>query len=255
MSSSSATSYEKFDEPFARIYNESLGPGYNELALPTLEKLLLPYVPEGANILDLCCGTGQLSQWLLNKGYQVTGIDRSQTMLEYARKNAPNCKLILGDVRFFELPPTFHAVYSMGLGLNHILNLSELTGTFHNVYNALHSNGIFVFDLRLEDAHNRPSWNGRILGNIKDEYAWAMKNIYHPESREGQIYLTIFHLIEKDCWKRLDTTWPVIAYSKAEVQSALEKVGFKEVNVYDVKLDLALDTEADMVCFVCRKLN
>jgi SAM-dependent methyltransferase len=254
MSSSSATSYNKFDEPFARIYNEALGPSYNKIALPTLEKLLLPYVPEGASILDLCCGTGELSQWLLNKGYQVTGIDRSQRMLEYAHQNAPNCKLILGDVRFFELPPTFHAVSSMGLGFNHILNLSELTATFHNVYSTLHSNGIFIFDLRLEEAYNS-TLNGRILGDIKDEYAWAMKNIYYPETKECRVFVTTFQLREIDCWKRLDTSFSVIGYSRAEVQSTLKNVGFTEVSVYDFKLDLALITEADMVCFVCRKTS
>lgn len=252
MFSSSSTSYNKFDEPFARIYNDNLGPSYNKIALPTLEKLLLPYIPEKANILDLCCGTGQLSQWLLNKGYQVTGIDRSQRMLEYARQNAPNCKFILGDVRFFELPPTFHAVFSMGLGFNHIQNLEELTNTFHNVYDALHPNGIFVFDLRLEDAYSY-TLNGRLLGDVKHDYAWAMKNIYHPESKECQVFVTTFQLRERDCWKRLDTTFSVFGYSKAEVLLSLEKVGFTEVSVSDVKLDLGLIPEADMVCFFCRK--
>jgi len=252
MSSSSATSYNKFDEPFARIYNEALGPSYNKIALPTLEKLLLPYVPEGANILDLCCGTGELSQWLLNKGYQVTGIDRSQRMLEYARQNAPNCKLILDDVRFFELPPIFHAVSSMGLGFNHIWNLEELTSTFHNVYGALHRNGIFVFDLRLEDAY-RSTLNNRLLGDVKDDYAWAMKNSYHPETKECRVFVTTFQLGEQDCWKRLDSSFSVVGYSKTEVHSSLKNVGFREVIIYDLKLDLELIPETDMVCFVCRK--
>ncbi|WP_375509342.1 class I SAM-dependent methyltransferase [uncultured Nostoc sp.] len=252
MSSSSTTSYNKFDEPFARIYNETLGPSYNKIAFPTLEKLLLPYIPEGANILDLCCGTGQLSQWLLNKGYQVTGIDRSQRMLEYARQNAPNCKLILDDARFFELPPIFNAVSSMGLGFNHIWNLEELTGTFHNVYGALHHNGIFVFDLRLEDAYSS-TLNNRLLGDVKDDYAWAMKNSYHPESKECRVFVTTFQLREKDCWKRLDSSFSVVGYSKAEVQSSLKNVGFTEVMIYDLKLDLELISETDMVCFVCRK--
>ena len=252
MSSSSTTNYNKFDEPFARIYNETLGPSYNKIALPTLEKLLLPYIPENANILDLCCGTGELSQWLLNKGYQVTGIDRSQRMLEYAHNNAPNCKLILSDVRFFELLPTFHAVSSMGLGFNHILSLSELTATFHNVYNALDSNGIFVFDFRLEDAYSS-TLNNRVLGDVKDDYAWAMKNIYHPESKECRVFVTTFQLRDIDCWKRIDTSFSLMSYSKDEVQSSLKNVGFTEVIIYDLKLDLGLITEADMVCFVCRK--
>ncbi|MDF5733644.1 MAG: class I SAM-dependent methyltransferase [Rhizonema sp. PD38] len=249
----SETSYSEFNEPYARIYSESWGPGYNEITLPILEKLLLPYIPEIANILELCCGTVQISKCLLNKGYQVTGLDRSETMLQYARKNAPNCKFILGDARFFELPPSFHAVFSIGLGFNHILNLEELTSTFNNVYAALQSNGIFLFDIRLDDGYNRSTWNGVVSGDIKDEYAWAKKGIYHPDIREGRIYITTFQLEERDCWKRLDTVWPVRGYFKTEIQSALEKVGFTEISIYDIELDLAVTGMADTVCFVCRK--
>jgi len=246
-------SYSKFDEPFARIYSESWGPSYNKFTLPILEKLLLPHIPEGANILELCCGTGQLSQWLLSKGYQVTGIDRSQRMLQYAREKAPNCKFILNDASLFQSPPTFHAVFSTGLGFNHILNFEELTSTFQNAYNALQDNGVFLFDLRLEDGYNRSTWNGVLTGDIKDQYCWAKKGIYHPEIREGRIYITTFQLKERDFWERLDTVWHVRGYSKTEIQSVLEKVGFTEVSVYDIELDLAVAGMADTVCFVCRK--
>jgi ubiquinone/menaquinone biosynthesis C-methylase UbiE len=254
---SSSTSYSNFDEPFTRMFIEYEGLGYNEIALPALEKLLsnIPerlYIPKGANILDLCCGTGWLSQWLLNEGYQVTGIDRSERMLQYAREKVPNCKLILGDARFFDLPPTFHAVFSMGLGFNHIRDIEELTSTFHNVYRALQSNSIFVFDLRLEEQFNSSNWNETTSGDVKDDYAWAKKRFYHPESKEGRMYITVFQLIEK-AWKRLDTTWIVRGYSKAEVQDALEKVGFTEVSVYSLGLDLAVPGQAGTVFFVCRK--
>lgn len=246
-------SYSKFDEPFARIYNESWGPDYNKLALPTLEKFLLSYIPQKANILDLCCGTGVPSQWLSNKGYQVTGIDSSQKMLQYARENAPNCQLILGDVRSFELPLSFHAAFSTGLAFTHILHLEELISIFQNVYKALETNGIFLFDLRLEDGYKSSSWNGLLTGDIQENYAWAKKRIYYPDINEFRVYITVFELMEKNLWNRMDAVWPIKGYSQNQIQTALEKVGFREVNIYDLKHDLSLAEETDVVCFVCRK--
>jgi SAM-dependent methyltransferase len=247
------TTYSQFDEPFARIHNESWGPDYNQTGLPTLEKLQL-HIPDGANVLDFCCGPGLVLQWLTNKGYQVTGVDRSERMLQYAREKAPDCKLILGDVRFFESPPNFHAVFSTGLGFTHTLTLEDLTSIFRNAYKALQNNGIFVFDLRLHDGYNG-GWNGSMEGDLQDDYAWVKKKQYYPETQEGRVYITIFNLVEGDYWKRIDTVWPVRGYTKDEVNSALEKVGFAEVSVYDFQLDLAASSSGweDTVYFVCRK--
>lgn len=250
----SETTYSKFDEPFARIHSESWGPGYNETGLLALEKLQL-HVPDGAKILDFCCGPGLVLQWLTDKGYQVTGVDRSERMLQYSRERVPDCKLILDDVRSFEPPTNFNAVFSTGLGFTHILSLEDVTSTFRNAYKALQADGIFVFDLRLHEGYDSSKWNGSIEGDLQDDYAWVKRKQYYPQSQEGQIYITIFSLAEEGHWKRTDTTWPVKGYTKDEVSSALEEVGFVEISVYDFHLDLAVSNPGwkNIVYFVCRK--
>ncbi len=247
---SSATLSSNYD-PFARIHNETWGPDVIKTALPYLEKLLLPHLQEGAHILDLCCGTGQLAGHLLKKGYQVTGVDSSEGMLAYARQQASDSQFILSDVRFLKLPSTFHAVVSTTYGLNHVLDIDELTGVFKNVYTALLENGLFVFDLSLEQRY-RSSWNNSMQGNITDDYAWAMVRNYDVEENIGQINMTIFSKAEIN-WQRLDTTWLVKGYSIPEVQSALNDAGFKKVSVYNTESELAPPDEASIVYFVCRK--
>lgn len=247
---SSATFYSNYD-PFAQIYNESWGPDHIKTALPYLEHLLLPHLPEGAHILDLCCGTGQLAQYLRKKGYQVTGVDSSEAMLTYARQQASDSQFILSDVRFLKLPSTFHAVVSTSYGLNHVLDIDELIGVFKNVYAALLENGLFVFDLSLEQRY-QSSWNGSMLGDVKDDYAWAMVRNYDAQEKVGQINMTIFSKAEIN-WQRLDTTWRVKGYSIAEVQSALNDAGFEKISVYNTESELAPPDEAGIVYFVGRK--
>ena len=54
-------------------------------------------------ILDLGCGTGSHALLLARRGYQVTGVDRSQEMLAQARQKAASDASGSGYI-----PPTFH---------------------------------------------------------------------------------------------------------------------------------------------------
>ena len=62
-------------------------------------------------VLDLGCGTGGHALPLARRGYQVTGVDRSATMLENARAKAgiAPVEFLLGDVRTVDLNRTFDA--------------------------------------------------------------------------------------------------------------------------------------------------
>ena len=46
----------------------------------------LKVLPEGSLVLDLACGTGRITEFLLSKGYKVCGVDISKEMLDFARK-------------------------------------------------------------------------------------------------------------------------------------------------------------------------
>jgi SAM-dependent methyltransferase len=51
------------------------------------------------NALDVGCGSGgRIIAALLEVGFQVTGLDVSGAMLEYARKRHPESRFILGDI-------------------------------------------------------------------------------------------------------------------------------------------------------------
>ena len=46
----------------------------------------LKVLPEGSLVLDLACGTGRITEFLLSKGYKVCGVDISKEMLKVARE-------------------------------------------------------------------------------------------------------------------------------------------------------------------------
>lgn len=174
------------------LYNETMGPQYCQSQLQPLETMLLKTLQPGATLLDVCCGTGHLVQKLSQKGFQVTGIDGSEAMLDCAHRNAPTANFMMADARRFQLPMEFDAAFSTSASLNHILHLEELQQVCQNVFAVLKPGGTFLFDLN-HHAQMLKWWNGKVAeGEIRHDYAWSITPVYQPSDRTGSFQVTLF---------------------------------------------------------------
>lgn len=63
-------------------------------------------------ILDLGCGTGQLTQEIATHGAIVIGIDQAPTMIAQARHNYPNLQFEVADATDFHFEEPFDAIFS-----------------------------------------------------------------------------------------------------------------------------------------------
>ena len=242
-----SSSYDRL----AEIYNEVWQQPYDEEIMQLLEKLMLGYLPERASILDLCCGTGNLIPPLLQKGYQVTGVDISEPMLRYARTKAPDSNFILSDARLLKLSPTFQGVVSIG-SINHFLTLKDLKSVFENVFSALVENGNFGFNLAMETMYQSPEWINNVMASVRDDLVWVWQKNYNYNEKICTKKITILQLIE-NTWQRSDHTLLSKAYSQAEIQTALKDVGFRDINIYDLEKVLGQVEKRGNYVFVCRK--
>ncbi len=91
-------------------------------------------VPPGARWLDLCCGTGILSQAIAARFHpaHVLGLDRAAAQIEFARRHrgAPSIEFQVADAVSLPLEDSIFDVCVSGLGLNFVSDpakaLSEL---------------------------------------------------------------------------------------------------------------------------------
>jgi trans-aconitate methyltransferase len=73
-------------------------------------KLLDPQ--KGETILDIGCGTGELTQKISELCGKVTGIDNSKEMIQTAQKKYPEISFIQADAKDYKLNVKFDAVFS-----------------------------------------------------------------------------------------------------------------------------------------------
>lgn len=243
--------YADYD-PFAWFYNRYWGGTFADRFLAVIEQLLLSHLPEGARLLDLCCGTGQLAGVLADQGFRVTGLDASDAMLAIARENAPQVEFILGDARQFSLPASFHGILSTFDSLNHLLTLEELTAAFLNVQAALLEGGRFLFDLNMEPGY-RARWQGS-AAMVEADNVCAVRAAFDPERRIGRNEITMFRL-EGERWRRWDVTLTQRCHDGADVRGALAQAGFGEIAERDAERDLGLTGNVGRSFFLARKAS
>ncbi len=238
---------------FAWYYNKYWASGPNSFVmrvLPILDRLLFSTLPQGARVLDLCCGNGQLAAELIKRGMQVTGIDASSELLHYARQNAPTAEFLLADARAFALPPSYHAVVSTFDSLNHILKREELLRVFANVFAALIPSGRFLFDLNM-DAGYRARWRGS-FGVVDDAHVCVIQSVYTPAENLGQMTFTMFDQ-SAEGWQRSDITTFQRAYAQDEVLATLHDAGFVGTIAQDAETELGIAGTPGRAFFLTEK--
>jgi trans-aconitate methyltransferase len=66
----------------------------------------------GERILDIGCGTGQLTKSIADSGATVVGFDASPAMIDSARLNYPDIEFLVADAAEFSFAEPFDAVFS-----------------------------------------------------------------------------------------------------------------------------------------------
>jgi SAM-dependent methyltransferase len=111
-------------------------------------------------IVDIGCGSGTLARRLVNRGYDVVGIDISSAMIRLARAKAPDARFRVASLIDARIPRC-DAVIALGEVIAYVTSSRACTGLpmalrqfFRRVHQALKPGGLFLFDF-IESAERR----------------------------------------------------------------------------------------------------
>ena len=175
------------------------------------------------SVLDCACGTGQHLYMLSRSGYDVSGSDYSEKMLDVAHKNLENSGLDIPlykcDFRYLELKHTrtFDAVICLTTALPHLHTDDDLILSLKSMKNRLNPGGILVltqgithYSLSLppiEVIVNRPDFSRVFVKESDGKFQTiSILDLFHSESRmESNQYDIVYRIILDDDYKRLLT--------------------------------------------------
>lgn len=170
------TGYETF-----AFYYDSLtqNVNYDERA-EYFDRLIQTFLHSSGNVLlDLACGTGTMSEKMTKRGYDVIGVDYSDSMLNQALEKklekGLSIQYVMQDMRELELYGTVDATICTLDSLNHLPSLADVTRVFQRVFDATEPGGVFLFDMNTLYKHRKILGNEIYLYETEDVYCvWEM---------------------------------------------------------------------------------
>ena len=139
-----------FSQGYASVYDALYYDKDYEKECDYIESLFKKYNCQPKTILDLGCGTGGHAIILAKRGYEVTGLDRSSSMLEIAQKKANDGKVKInfleGDITNVKLHKKFDVVISMFAVMSYQITNEAIVNVCKLAKESLNPGGLFMFD-------------------------------------------------------------------------------------------------------------
>ena len=185
-------------------------------------------------VLDLACGTGELTCLLTERGYELIGVDRSPEMLSEAAEKA---RALTGEPPIFlcqsmqalDLYGTVDACVCCLDSVNYVTRPKDLQKAFARVRLFLEPGGLFLFDVNTPEKL-RGLDGGTFLDETEDTYC-VWRADYAPKRRVCTYGMDLF-LREGDLWRREEEVHEEYAYELDELEEYLHGAGFLQIRRY-----------------------
>ncbi len=217
---------------FARIYDEVMDSVPYDYWFDYIE-FLWKYHRKDApeKILELACGTGNMMERFIRKGYTIDGMDKSSSMLAEAEKKLAETdfsgELFCQDMRDFSLAKKYDFIYSVFDSMNYILTLEDLELVFHRVQDHLADEGLFIFDFNTRARLHQiePGYTDFYGENFdckwqdivdKENDIWKVKLTINLDDHQG-----FFHEQHRET-----------SFSLVKIDKALDNAGFNYIKCF-----------------------
>ncbi|MEN8152830.1 MAG: methyltransferase domain-containing protein [Acidobacteriota bacterium] len=205
---------EWFDENYLLLYRHR-----DEREANLQFNLILDKVNPEKNwrILDLACGEGRYTYLFKNSGFDIKGIDLSETLINSGREKYKGLKLEICDMR--NIKGKFDMILSLFTSFGYFLKEKENMDVISGIYNSLNPGGVFWLDFL------NPGFVRKTLVNKGTKKIVSGMEILEERSIEGNRIVKRITIVKGEEKKRY--TESVRLFSKAELSDMMKRSGFQ----------------------------
>jgi SAM-dependent methyltransferase len=182
----------------ARIHHRGFG-FHADACAPGILALLEPVRDRGGTVLELGCGSGLLTRYLLDAGHRVIATDASPAMLELATAHAPGAEITRITLPDDPLPAA-DAIVSVGHALNYLPDAAAVERALVAICGALRPGGLVALDL-CDLRYGALREGERPIGRATDDWALVTETSL-PAPGEFRRSMTIFTREEDGRFRR-----------------------------------------------------
>lgn len=235
---------------FARVYDFLMKRDVDyEKWADYIENLFDMYGANPSLVCDVACGTGNITIPLARRGYDMTGVDISEDMLNVAREKSEGLDILLlnQSMTKIDLYGTMGAFLCMIDGINYCLSPKSLLKFFTKIKTCFMDKGApFIFDISSEYKLSRVIGSNTFVHSEPDVfYTW--QNRYIENKKLSDMLLTFF-VKENGSYSRFEERHLQRAWSVEEITYLLKKAGFARVDTYgELSFDKPKENEERIV--------
>lgn len=235
---------------FSHIYDKYWSTQYADQFFSSIfSRFFKGCISKNSNILDLCCGSGDIANILHQMGHTLTGIDLSDELINIAKNKYPGIQFIHDNAINFKPADTYDFIYSLNDSFNHLMSIESLEKVFTTAYLALKPGKKFLFDMNMACKY-KTAWENT-FNFIEDDIVAIFEGKVDFQKKIASLIGTCFSKSSKE-WLRSDITLVQTWYTLENILSTLKRVGFSIDGVLDKEANVASEN-TKKIYFICTR--
>lgn len=187
-------------------------------------------------LLDLCCGTGTLTDLLARRGYEMIAADASADMLMQAREKAMRLPegcvaplLLCQSAAELDLYGTVDAAVCSLDGFDY-LPPEDLPEVLHRLHLFIRPGGMLIFDIRTPESFR--ALDGETFLDETEDVFCLWRADFDEQSGVMRFGMDLFER-EGELWARESEEHVEYAHTPERLTALLEQAGFGEIRTTD----------------------
>ena len=214
--------------------------------------LVKQYAPSLSGV-DVGCGTGIFTRKLKKAGFDVSGVDISQSMLTVAenisRKDRLKIDYLKGDMRSIALFKKVGFITVVNDGVNYIED-KDLLRTLKSFNKCLEKGGFLAFDISTEYKLQFVLGNN-MYGDDGEELSYIWLSEYSPSQKKVDINVSFFEK-QGDVYKRYNEEQTQYAHDVSFIENTLLDAGFEIISITNA-FGKDITSKEERILFLARK--